>query len=157
MNLAQNTTFGDKILWALRYWEGLAGTRPMPTRADLDPLDIPGLLPHIYLLNVFDEPLDFQYRLIGTEIVRHSKRDYTGERVSDLPEQRAPSRIWSLYEQTVTERRPICLRVPYLHIPGRYVQKMAAPLSPDGETVTMIFGVVQFDDSHYPEQQVTAL
>ncbi len=37
-------------------------SRLMPTRNDIDPLDIPHLLPNIVLTDVHYEPLRFQYR-----------------------------------------------------------------------------------------------
>ncbi len=131
----------------LRYWEQRRRDRRLPSRADIDPLDIPDLLPQVFLVDVGLEPLDFRYRLVGTQIVRHSAADYTGKRLQDLPEQCPPSRIWSLFQRVVEERRPFSAEVPYIHIPGKSVELVATPLSDDGATVNMIFGMVQFDPS----------
>ena len=129
----------------LKYWQELRRDREMPARADIDPLDIPELLPLVFLVNVLHEPLDFQYRLLGTEIVRHSAGNYTGYSLRDLPEQCPPSRIWTLYERVVTERRPLCSRVPYVHTAGKFVEMMAAPLSDAGARINKLFGIVQFE------------
>ncbi len=131
----------------LRYWEERRRDRGLPSRADIDPLDIPDLLPQVFLVNVTRAPLDFRYRLLGTQIVRHSAADYTGKSLRDLPEQCPPSRIWSLFQRVVEERRPWSAEVPYVYIPGKFVEMLATPLSDDGTQVNMIFGVVQFDPS----------
>ena len=131
----------------LRYWEERRRDRSMPSRADIDPLDIPDLLPNVFLVNVSREPLEFRYRLLGTQIVRHSAADYTGKSLHDLPEQCPPSRIWSLFQRVVEERRPFSAQVPYVYIPGKFVEMLATPLSDDGAHVNMIFGIVQFDPS----------
>ena len=124
----------------------------MPGRSDLDPLDIPSILPHVYLVDVGHEPLDFSYRLLGTEIVKRSRRDYTGRRIADLPDQKSPSQIWSLYRKAVVDSAPVTAMIPYVQVPGRFVEVLAAPLSADGREVDMIFGAVDFpDDSGHPE------
>ena len=153
MTLALAEPGGAIIMAGLRYWERQRGGKAMPSREEIDPLDIPSLLPQVYLVNVSYDPIDFQYRLIGTDIVDHSTADYTGRRLRDLPEQRPPSQIWSLFNQAVEECRPITTRIPYLHIPGRSVEKLAAPLSSNGQRVDMLFGVIEFEpdriEPHY--------
>ncbi|MCG8596810.1 MAG: PAS domain-containing protein [Kiloniellales bacterium] len=131
----------------LRYWQERRRDRNMPSRADIDPLDIPDLLPQVFLVNVSREPLEFRYRLLGTQIVRHSAADYTGKSLQDLPKQCPPSRIWSLFQRVVEERRPFSAQVPYVYIPGKFVEMLAAPLSDDAMHVNMIFGIAQFDPS----------
>ncbi len=131
----------------LQYWEERRGERRMPARADIDPLHIPALLPQVFLIDVRRDPLDFGYRLLGTQIVRHSAADYTGKSLRDLPAQCPPSQMWSLFQRVVEEGRPFTAEVPYLHLPGKTVEILAAPLSVDGTNVNMIFGVVQFDPS----------
>ena len=145
MTLALADPRGDIALAGLHYWEQLRRGRPLPSREDIEPLDIASLLPQVYLVDITYDPLDFRYRLIGTRIVEHSLSDYTGRSLRDLPEQRPPSQIWALFNQVIEERRPICTRIPYLHIPGRAVEKLAAPLSSDGQTVDMLFGVIEFE------------
>ncbi len=141
----QTNTRGADL--GLRYWEERRRDRCLPSRADIDPLDIPALLPQVFLVDVSQEPLEFRYRLVGTQIVRHSAADYTGRSLQDLPEQCPPSRIWSVFQRVVEERRPFSAEVPYIHIPGKSVEMLAAPLSDDGATVNMIFGIIQFDPS----------
>jgi hypothetical protein len=41
--------------------------RALPSRSDIDPIEIPRLLPHIMLVDVMGPGL-YRYRLVGTEI-----------------------------------------------------------------------------------------
>ena len=129
----------------LDYWKTAAGKRPWPRRVDIEPGDITSLLPNILMLDVSHDPLDFQYRLIGTAITERSERDYTGERVRDLPMQKPPSLIWTLYETAALQKKPACAHVPYRDEQIRYVEMLALPISCDGQGINMLIGSVVFD------------
>jgi hypothetical protein len=62
-----------------RYWAESRGARPMPSRADLDPLAMKAALPHLMLIDVVGE--GFRYRLVGTQVVQDFGRDLTGKTV----------------------------------------------------------------------------
>jgi hypothetical protein len=61
-----------------RYWDRIRGQRRMPTRSDVDPVDIARILPVVGLIERRDE--GYFWRLIGTEIAEHFGRHLTGER-----------------------------------------------------------------------------
>jgi hypothetical protein len=46
-----------------RYWRGKLEGRIAPARSDLDPADIPALLPYMMLVEKVDD--QFRYRLLG--------------------------------------------------------------------------------------------
>lgn len=60
------------------HWRSLCGDQPMPPRSALDPLDVIKLLPHIVLVDVLRDPLQFRYRLVGTFVTGLAERDATG-------------------------------------------------------------------------------
>src|SRR5688572_27444072 len=61
------------------YWRSKAGAQgSVPRRRDIDPTELPDLLPNLMLLDVERNPLRFRYRLVGTRIVDFSYRDFTG-------------------------------------------------------------------------------
>lgn len=131
---------------ALEYWIKIRGTRAMPSRADLDPLDIRQILPHVVLLDVASDPLDFRYRLIGTKIVSQLNNDHTGKWMSEIPHQKPPSTIWSSCETVVNQKLPMTTQIPY---EGRnkdfaVSEDIVMPLSADGTNVTMLFVVIDF-------------
>jgi len=130
----------------LDYWNTVRGARLMPARTDLDPVDMIPLLPHVILLDVLRDPLEFRYRLIGTITEEHMSEPYTGRRLSEIAHQRAPSRIWSCCERVATERQPIRGDIPYVgpHRDFITIEDIMMPLSADGESVDAIFIVVEY-------------
>lgn len=83
---------------------------------------------------------------MGTEVEAHLTMRYTGLRMSDIPHQRAPSRMWENFTAVVDGRRPLFTEVPYIgqHRDFLAAQDLITPLSADGETVDMLFNLVDF-------------
>ena len=73
----------EKIRSIYDYWDDKRDQRRMPSRADIDPLDIPRLLANLSLIDVSHEPMEFTYRLVGTSTVRKRGFDPTGKNVSE--------------------------------------------------------------------------
>lgn len=132
---------------ALAYWRSKLAGRAMPSRRDLDPVDMPRLLPYVMLMDVLVGPLDFRYRLIGTEARSILKHDYTGIRFSELPGKGKGSIVWDNCEQVVATGAPYSRNVPYVG-PERYVrgcENLLMPLSENGIDVNMIVKVISFE------------
>jgi hypothetical protein len=132
---------------ALAYWESKRRGRAMPSRKDIEPTEIPDLLANVVLVDVLQDPPDFRYRLIGTAIVERIAFDYTGKKFSELPHQQAGSIVWDTAARLCREKAPSVSEIPYVG-PDRWVRgyrDLYLPLSDDGEHVTMIMGVVEFD------------
>jgi len=55
-----------RLQGALDYWRRQSDGKAMARRADIDPTDIPKLLPHVMLVEVLPSGR-YRYRLIGTE------------------------------------------------------------------------------------------
>ena len=61
-----------------RYWRSIHPVSDLPARGNFDPLDLSAICwPNICLLDVKHDPLWFQIRFVGMEIVRSKKRDGT--------------------------------------------------------------------------------
>ena len=60
-----------KIRRMIAHWESLApGPGILPGRQHFDPIQVPDLLPHIWLIDVERGPmLRFRYRLLGTALI----------------------------------------------------------------------------------------
>ena len=86
------------------YWDRKRGSRPMPTRADLDPVEMQPWLGNLLLIDVTDGN-GFVYRLYGTAFVDSFGIDMTGHSVDELPaEQR--ERVRADYEAVRVTGRP---------------------------------------------------
>ena len=135
----------DVIGTAGRYWDSVRGGRALPSRRDLDPAEIPRILPFVMLVDVEPEPLDFRFRLIGTEIQAIVARHTRGRSFSSIPFMAPGNPIWSEYEWVVDSRRPLVSALSYVGN-DRFVQKLRhclMPLSSDGGAVDMIFVAVE--------------
>jgi hypothetical protein len=60
-----------------RYWDAKRGSRRMPTRRDIDPTEIPRLLPHIALVDT--QHGSYRWRLMGSHIADDFGCDLTGQ------------------------------------------------------------------------------
>ncbi len=135
-----------RIRGGFDYWMSKRAGRRMPSRGDITPAEIVELLPYIILIDVTRDPLDFRYRLIGTVIDTHMNQPLTGRWISSIPHQRAPSRIWTACERVLVERTAHSSDIPYIGPMKDFVvsEDILMPLSDDGETVDMIFVVVDY-------------
>ena len=140
----------DKRLTMLyQYWLQRRGDRAMPARRDLDPVDIPTLLPHLMLAEVGDD-VDFRYRLAGTAVTRAAGTELTGRSVASAgsdPDFR--DRLLACLHRVAATSQPLYSQGPYPRV-GKpdaqpwYVASVMLPLSEDGCTVNMILGAQVF-------------
>lgn len=134
------------VMETFDYWTSKVRNRTIPARRDLDPCEIFNLLPWLILTDVFDDPLDFRYRLIGTQIVAQARRDLTGKRFSELDHAGPGSTVWTDRVKVVETRRSVFSTPPYCGPKAGIasVSEIHLPLSGDGRTVDMILTAVDF-------------
>ncbi len=141
---AGDTAITDARLRALfGYWREKRGDRAMPVRADLDPLEIPTLLPIVWLVDVLDGGARFRYRLMGTEIVDVDGHDPTGRFLDEVLPDSDYADYWvGLFREVTRERRPLYGESDFRGRGRieRRVRHLLMPLSRDGRAVDMIFG-----------------
>ena len=117
----------------------------MPRRCDVDPAEIPRLLPFVMLVEVLEKPLDFRFRLVGTEIDAITAVGLRGQRFSESPHLGPSSNVWNDYVSVATTHRPLTGKVDYVgadrHV--RAIRHCLMPLSDDGERVNMVFVAVE--------------
>ncbi len=133
---------------AFEYWRRKAAGRAMPRRADLDPTEIPRLLPDVMLVDVTEDGR-YRYRLIGTENAREQGINATGRYLDEvLPGPEYKAHVLGLYDECVRQRRALyseCLFLsPRQQAPERHTKVLFMPLSEDGERVNMVFVVQVF-------------
>jgi hypothetical protein len=123
------------------YWNAKRGDREMPGRQDIDPGEIPQLLPHLTLIDVLEGGARFRYRLVGTAVVDAFKRNHTGHHVDEIDApQFARDALHLQYGAVLRKRRPIYLRNIFVLATGRkaVMPRVLAPLSRDGRRIDMI-------------------
>jgi|SRR5579871_1829328 hypothetical protein len=135
---------------AYTYWRAKAAAagRDLPGRADIDPTEIPRLLPDVMLVDVLPEGR-YRYRLIGTENSAAHGVSATGRFLDEvLPGTDYKAHVIALYDEAVGTRRALyseCLFLsPQRGAPERHTKVLFMPLSDDGQRVNMVFVVQVF-------------
>lgn len=130
----------------LYYWiERRQDDRP-PRRADIDPVDIPSLLPHVVLLDVQREPRDFRYRLVGSKVRYHLMADLLGRWMSEVPHQKAPGHLWTKCCEATERMAPVLSNTPYIgpHKDFLRAEDLILPLCDDSGQAGMLLIFVDF-------------
>jgi hypothetical protein len=122
------------------YWDQKRGTRAMPARGDLDPVDLKPLLPVMTLIDVVPDERRYVYRLVGTREVEMRRQDPTGKPVSEAYYAESPGETVQVLDHVVMTRQPALFRGVYQPFSTRTQSEdvVYLPLSQDGETVNMI-------------------
>ncbi len=139
----------DPRLRALkRYWDDERGSRAMPARADLDPVDVPKLLPYVMLVETAETLEEFRYRLIGTEACMGFDRDRTGARFAELPPTECFDEVYGAYWRSFRERKPQYSHGPLALIGNGRAEfsRLTLPLSHDGNHVDMILAGIVYSN-----------
>jgi hypothetical protein len=129
------------------YWQRLRGTRRFPAKTEIEIAAIPQLASGLILLEVFREPLDFEYRIIGEDIASrlgHLK----GRRVREAVLVNVGSSAYDNYCAVVTAGQPQFLegmaRPATEGGRPRLLSRVHCPLSADGQTVDHIISYATF-------------
>ncbi|HVJ32338.1 MAG TPA: PAS domain-containing protein [Terriglobia bacterium] len=137
--LALNSLFAP----ALQYWKSLHGDH-LPSRRNIDPLEIPDLLQNVMLLDVMEDGADFRYRLAGTAIERNFGAPIKGLSLVEIAAA-FPSiqPVLDVKKHCVATASPYaCDAAVFTHFGTRkQVYCFAMPLSDDGVHVSQIFAI----------------
>jgi hypothetical protein len=136
-----------RVLEFHRYWLARRGERRFPTRDDIEPTDIPHLLSGVLLLDVHYAPLDFEYRLIGGDIVARSGL-LKGKRVREAALRNPASTAYDNYCRMIASGVPQFYRGSgaAVYMQGRKiaVARVHCPLSSDGTVIDKIISYFAF-------------
>lgn len=133
---------GEDQMALLEYWLARRGSRRMPARADLDPIDLAKLLPNLMLIDVVGPPPRFRYRLVGTRVVQASgNEDRTGHFFEEYEFYRRHPETFEQYRQVMTERIPLFAPEPFQnreHGTSYEVERLLLPLGSSDNEVDML-------------------
>jgi hypothetical protein len=129
----------DKVLGALwLYWQSKRGMRAMPRRAEIDPAEIPRLLP--YLQIVERNAGRFRYRLAGSAIVEAYGRELTGKFIDEVIPAHRLAIAEHHYSTVYDSGRPIFARNNYVTTKAVDIiaTRIILPLSTSGEQASLL-------------------
>jgi hypothetical protein len=137
-----------EIARALAYWRAKRGERLLPSRADIDPLDLSVDLPRVMMAEVSHGPLEFRYRVAGTGTFRVHGEELTGKHPRDLQPPEFGALIHSHYCECVTRRAPVLhlIQLNTGDVETSYA-RIILPLSGDGAVVDRLLTVECYEDN----------
>jgi hypothetical protein len=130
----------------LRYWSDKRGDEPMPSRRQIDPLELgPAILPHLMLVDVESGPR-FRYRLFGTAVSEAFGTDPTGQYIDVVMVGQYKDFLLGLYGDLVTMKKPVYSTSIYgtRRDQKMWTQRLMLPLSSDGDAVDMVLACQVF-------------
>lgn len=136
-----------KMAEIYEYWAARRGVRRMPSRGDVDPIDLPRHLAELMLVDVTRPPLRFRYRLVGTSIVYASGSDHTGRYFDEMEFFAKYPLVLEQYREVAAGGAPLLSLEPFpnpLNGTTYEVERLLLPLSADGKLVDMIIAYFCF-------------
>ncbi|HUC60508.1 MAG TPA: PAS domain-containing protein [Alphaproteobacteria bacterium] len=128
-----------RLAAVLRYWNRKRGTRQMPARRDIDPVEIPSLLPVVLLAEI--DGAEARMRLMGEEAAHAFRRDVRGCSVRDF-EFGAFTASWiEAFELVIASSAPaVAAGTCALDAHPCRVETVLAPLADDAGALSHVFG-----------------
>jgi hypothetical protein len=130
------------VRMGIGYWRRLCNGRPYPTRCEISPRDIRGVLRDTLLLRVL--PDDYEFRIVGDAHVIAYGFSMLGRRLGDMKELTDGHRaaLKKVYDKVVQRREAFAFR-GWLMPGGRtgpriYSESVLLPLGPDAQSVDHI-------------------
>jgi len=122
------------------YWLRSAGVRSMPARADLDPLKVPRLLPHLGLIDLRQGLDQGLFRLAGTRLRDVYGKEITGRRLSEVFSGVCAAYWHGVHSRVSSEAMPAhgVIRGPAEGREHVLLYWLRLPLSDDGDRVDRI-------------------
>lgn len=129
------------------YWDGKRQGRVMPARRDIDPVEMARWLSGIQLIDVFENPRKFIYRLVGQVEIDMRGFNHTGHAVDDAFFAVSKDEVLRNYNLAVDSQTLVFDWARY-KAPGGYLvsqETIFLPLSDDGQAVNKVitFTVVE--------------
>ncbi|HLW28644.1 MAG TPA: PAS domain-containing protein [Kiloniellales bacterium] len=132
------------VLQAHDYWQGKRRDGLLPSRANIDPAEIPRLLPNVLLSEISLSPFEVRYRLMGTEAAAMNNLDLTGKTLHfGIPTTRWQHYWAKAYLQSATEKEPVFGIDSYEYRDRGYLrfEWCLLPLASDGRSVDRFFEI----------------
>ena len=128
----------ERLHRLLEYWRGKQAGRAMPSRADIDPLELREHLGRLHLLDVVGRDL-FRFRVYGSAVTNPDMADMTGRTTRDYADAAFGAVVTRHYQTCVDEKAPVYHEVVATRddAPCEYI-RLTLPLSRDGIGVDML-------------------
>ena len=136
----------DNLMAIYQYWQTKRGSRRMPRRNDIDPIELRAQLGNIVLIDVEHDPLRLRYRLIGTKITEVMSRDSTGKYYDEIYPPDLLGNIYESFQWIIDNKAPLRTHGEAFYPDKNFYlyETLNLPLSEDDSTVNMVLGGLMF-------------
>lgn len=123
-----------------QYWRSCSHDGLLPRRKDIDVLQLKPVLGHTHLVDVTpQDPMDYRFRLYGSKVRLNRFRNYTNQRVGDLPSAPYRKTVIEDYSSVVWSGTPLYQNIVARLQSIRYsYSRVLLPLAEDGRKVNML-------------------
>jgi hypothetical protein len=135
------------------YWQARAKGR-MPSRSEIDPVDVRELLPNLMMVDVIGEPARFRYRLVGTRVMQYTGFDFTGCCLDEMIFQ-GRDFMEQCYRRMLAERRPIFGNYAWL-VRSRHFGQCEFGLFPLSDDRAIVNRGISIEDYERMERDILA-
>jgi len=133
-----------RLIRLYQYWRAQRGARRMPSRADIDPVEMRFILGFVMLIDVSQPGPEFRIRLQGSELSWWIGQELTGMNLADVPSHDLEALARRQFEGVVATAEPLGW-IGNDAIDGirRNYQALILPLSSDGKFVDLLIAAVR--------------
>jgi hypothetical protein len=139
-------SWDSRVRRLYEHWQAIHPAQGLPGRQHFDPLQVPRLLPWIWLVDINRDPLRFKFRLYGTQHIVPSGGDHTGKWIDEAYPNFVASDVYADYV-LVAEKGVPSYRKGHAsyHAPDyKELERVMLPLAGDGRTVDMIMAITVY-------------
>jgi hypothetical protein len=138
-----------KIAQLIRHVQGLAPAHGMlPGRQHFDPIRVPALLPHLWLVDVVrDDPRRYRVRLVGGGLIDAGTPIRQGKFLGDVTADNETRAFHELFDRILAAKHIDWRRGPSVVPHMKYVaglERVLIPLAADGQAVDMLMCMTLF-------------
>jgi hypothetical protein len=139
----------DPIARVRDYWRGKCQGQLMPSRRDINPADLRGVLSRVQLYDLIDGGKAFRVRLLGTGIVEALGDDPTGKTITRAASDRLTRRMFAVIDRVTKRKRALIVRAERTAVERvnfMKVESIYLPLADDGMTPDTLLAATVLSD-----------
>ncbi len=134
----------EKLQTLYSYWLSLhPAPGQLPGRNDFDPLAVPSLLPILWMLDVYADPIKFKFRLMGSELVTTLGREVTGKWLDDIYPDAKTSGAFDDYCYVVENKLPLYRddKPQYIVPDYHHIERLLLPFVDENQHCNILLGI----------------